>query len=444
MRSPLTPTERVAIYEGKLQGKSLRELAHQYHCATVTARKCWRIGRQCGVVGLHAVPRGRGPSGILSQFDPQVAACAEALKRAHPGWGAQRVLLDLRHTTDLQGLALPSASRLAVFFKARCPDCVASHRQNPPPAQGCKAKAVHEVWQLDNQEGVRLANGVVAIICNIRDPFGAAPITSQAFAGQTAKRWRKLEVAEFRQVLRAGFTEWHTLPDSVWTDNELRLIGNPSSDFPSHLTLYLVGLGIKHEFIRPGQPTDQAQVERGHRTLDAWAVAADGAQDLAQLQQALDHERQVYLHEFPCQASDCAGRPPLVAHPDLLRPRRYYAPALELALFDIQRVYDFLATFTFERRISTSGCISLGHQVSFGRPLVRRLKEQGKAMWVRCDPQRHEWVVYRKPTREEPAEVELARRPIRDLSVETLTGLQPAALPPAPQPLQLTLPFLAL
>jgi hypothetical protein len=350
------------------------------------------------------------------------------------------VIIELRNDPELNQLPLPQRSRLSSFFKERCPECVASHKPRPPsPLKNSKATAVHEIWQMDNQEGIRLSNGDVAIICNIRDPFGAAPIASRAFSGKTDKRWRKLEVAEFREVLRTGFTEWQTLPDSVWTDNELRLIGNPGSDFPSHLTLYLAGLGIKHGFIRPATPTDQPQVERGHRTLDNLAFDEEALKGIAQLQQALDRERQVYLQEFPCQASDCDGRPPLVAHPELLHPRRYYRPEIELQLFSMQRVYDFLATFTFERKISNSGSVALSHQVSIGRKFARLLKD--RIVWVRCDPASHEWVFYQKPTNQQDECIELVRRPIKRLDVQTLTGLELESQPPTPA-IQLTLPFL--
>jgi hypothetical protein len=34
--------------------------------------------------------------------------------------------------------------------------------------------SVHEVWQSDSQDDLRLADGTVATICNIRDPVEAA------------------------------------------------------------------------------------------------------------------------------------------------------------------------------------------------------------------------------------------------------------------------------
>ncbi len=266
-REPLTEEERERIYRAKLEGKTLEEAAAEVGCSLPCARKWWRRGRVEGLKGLHNRPRGPSQRGPLSRFDPRIAEAALSLKRRHPRWGPDRVLAALRTDPNLQGLHLPSRSRLAVFFRERCPECVRKRKPRlPRPSSPPRATGVHEIWQVDIQEGIRLADGTIASVCNVRDPVGAAIIASRAFPVQTEKHWRKLQWTEVREVLRAGFTEWQTLPDGVVTDNELSLGGSPTDPFPSLLTLWLVGLGVRHIFIRPHCPTDQAQVERTHRT----------------------------------------------------------------------------------------------------------------------------------------------------------------------------------
>lgn len=445
-RSPLTELEKERIYQGKLQEKSLSELTVELQCSYSCVRKWWRKVRDERLRGLRCEPHNSTRRGILSRFDPRVAQKALVLKRSHKRWGADRVLVALRADPELQGLKLPSRSRLSAFFKERCPECVASRKPRPPAAPPPpQATGVHEVWQLDNQEGIRLQDGSIATICNIRDPVGAAMIASRAFSVKTAHHWRKLTLTEVRRVLRDAFAEWQTLPDCVQTDNELVLTGSPTDPFPSLLTLWLVGLGIRHRTIRPRCPTDQSHVERNHRTLDDFALDGGGSASLANLQQALDRERQMYNELFPSHASDCAGHPPLVAHPELLRPRRPYRPEWELALFDIQRVYDYLATFTFQRKVSTSGQVSLGRQIySVGRARA------GVTLSVRFDSEQRQWVFLAKPEEdeeknekhEEGEEVdaqEVARRDVKNLDIEILTGLDPQDFAPTP-PIQLTLP----
>lgn len=436
---PLSDAERERIYEGRSQGKTIPAIALELNRSEAVVRKWSRRIRAEGIQGLRSRRRGRQAVGVLGSFDPRVRQAALVLKRTHRRWGADRVLIELRRDPQLSGLALPSRSRLALFFKQQCPDCVAWRQpRRPAPTAPSQATAVHEVWQLDNQEKIELADGEVAVICNIRDPFGAAMIGSRAFAAKTAKHWRKLKWTEIRQMLREAFTEWQTLPDSFLTDNELSLAGTPHDPFPSKLTLWLRGLGIKHRFIRPHRPTDQPHIERNHRTLNDLTLDEESRANLSNLQQALDRERHVYNHEFPCRASNSAGRPPLVAHPELLQPRRPYQPEQELALFDLQRVYDFLADFVFERCVSATGMVSLGRCLySVGRC------HAGKRVTVRCDPVNYEWV-FTETVREQDKEVEreLARRPVKQIDTYSLTGLEPSAQPVPQLPIQLTLPCL--
>jgi len=341
---------------------------------------------------------------------------------------------------SLQGLALPQRSALADFFKERCPECVAERKAHPPQhPRPASATTVHEVWQLDSQEGIELLNGEIATVCNLRDPFGAAMLASQAFSVKTELHWRKLDWTEVRAVLRQAFTEWHTLPGRLLTDNELGLAGGPNDPFPGQLTLWLVGLGILHQFIRPGHPTDQPQIERNHRTLDDFTMNDTDLADLAHFQQALERERRMHNAHFPTQASDCQGRPPLVAHPELLKPRRCYQAEIELALFSLQRVYDYLATFTFERKVSVSAQVSLGCQVySIGLTLAQQLTE--KVVQVKFDAQSGEWVFSKKPTDPNSQAEEIARRIVKKLDVTSLMGLVPQDIH-LPVPVQLSFPF---
>jgi len=438
----LTLAEKERIFTGKLEGRRLRELAVEIGCSVDCVRKWWRKGREGGLASLRMPRRGRGKSGCLSRFDPLVAEKALEHKRSHARWGANRVLIELRHEPELAGLQLPCRSSLAAFFQERCPECVAVRHSwkeqiNPLP----KPRAVHEIWQLDCQEKVCLTNGEIATICSVRDPVGAAMIASQVFSVKSAVRWRPLDWREYRGVLRIAFTEWKTMPDGIQTDNALGMAGTPTDPYPSTLTLWLVGLGIAHRFIRPAHPTDQPQIERNHRTLDDLALDEEGLRDSPHLQQALDRERQIYNTCFPSLASDCNGRSPLEAHPELLRPRRNYEPHHELALFSLQRVFDFLAGFTFERRVSSAGRISLGRcTYSVGKRLYRTLHQFGEPLVsVRLDPQRREWVVYSKPRLDGLPKTILARLPVKNLDVTSLTGLLPQPTPIS-HPIQLTLP----
>jgi transposase len=430
----LTQAERENIYVQKQAGQTLQQIAQALDLSYACVRKWWRRGRDEGLMGLVERKRGRTAQGILSQFSAQVRQASVKLKREHKRWGANRVLIELRKDPVLADLPLPSRSRLYPYFRQHCPDCLSvwtKHIKVPVPVV---AKAVHEVWQVDHQEGHRLADESIATVCSIRDPYGAAMIASRAFSVKTKLHWRKLTWEEVRQVLRMGFIDWQTLPDSILTDNEMGLGGNPNDPFPSWLSLYLAGLGIKHNFIRSHQPTDQPQIERNHRTLDGFTDDEYSRQDLTSFQQALDHERYLYNCQFPSRASDCNGLPPLQAHPALLRPRRPYQPEWEVVLFDLQRVYDFLATFTFERKVNRNGQVTLkGHHYTVG------LAHKEKTIQVRLDANTQEWMFLERDAQGQ--EQELSRRSLVGLDFKTLTGLEQQEDLSSLPPIQLTLPL---
>jgi hypothetical protein len=202
------------------------------------------------------------------------------------------------------------------------------------------------------------------------------------------------------------------------------------------LSLYLAGLGIKHTFIRSHQPTDQPQIERNHRTLDGLTDDEQSRQDITNFQQALDKERAIYNQEFPARASDCQQRPPLQAHPSLLTPRRPYQPEWEFILFDIQRVFDYLATFIFDRKVSRNGQVTLkGLHYSVG------LGHAGQDIKVRFDPATQEWIFLEEDSQGQPQE--LRRQPLVGIDFTILTGLSKPEEPLALPPIQLTLPLAA-
>jgi len=87
--------------------------------------------------------------------------------------------------------------------------------------------------------------------------------------------------------------------------------------------------------------------------------------------------------ELPSRAEGCQGRPPIVAHPELLQPRHPFQPEHELALFDLKRVDAYLATFTWERLVGKTGQITLGgrhERYTVGRAY------KGQQVLVRFDP----------------------------------------------------------
>ena len=423
----LTVAQRESIYREKLDGHTIKELAQKFHCSESCVRWWWRKGRDHGIDGLHTTRQRRTSPGVLGSFDPVVAERTLALKQQHPRRGATRILRDLLTEPALTGKPLPKRSSLAEFFHQRCPELL--HPYQYQPAAPPQARCVHELWQMDGKEDVALQDGTIATVLDVREPVACIFLGSFAHAVQTEKHWRKLTLRETQSDLRTVFTEFG-LPAGVQTDRE-NLYGRPGTEaFPTLFTLWLVGLGVQHQFSRPRQPTDQPQVERGHRTLFDWMEQPDPMANLGSLQTDLDTARYQHNAILPSQAGDCRGRIPLQAHPEVLQVQRPYHPTAELSLFLLARVDQFLSQFTWQYKVSAVGQIPI-HDYQYGIGI----NQVGKTLDVRFDPRTREFIFSDPQTAQE-----IKRHLARGLDVSTITGLD-TPIRKESQPIQLSFVF---
>lgn len=432
MTRQTTPQQRREFYVRHRMGETYQQIADSEGVSRECVRAWCRHQRNGGDCQTRYQ---REPRGLLSQFDPKVRYCILRLRLEHPRWGPSRILNQSSKRSSLCGLRLPSVSSIGRYlhqwprFRRQRRPMIERQRPHQPTE-------VHQRWQLDFKMGIALKNGSQVNLQTVREPVGAAYIGAFVSpAGQIGRNPRKVTLEEVRSTLRACFTRWRTLPDEIQTDGEVLFIGQPQDSFPSTFTLWLMGLGIDHLVIRPGKPTDNAEVERCHRTVNDYAVVGNEDADLTQLQRILGESIDELNKELPSQAKDCHGLPPLRAHPELLEPRHPFQPTHELALFDIQRVDAYLATFVWERKVGTTGQITLGgrHQrYSVGRAYAHH------QVLIRFDPHDRHFVFYH----DQDPDHEIGRRPAKDLEVADLTGLAtwPAGLLPQQLPLPLSIP----
>lgn len=182
-----------------------------------------------------------------------------------------------------------------------------------------------------------------------------------------------------REHLRQCFERWG-LPKAIRVDN-----GTPwatQSDIPSALALWLVGLGVKVLLNRPRHSTDNGIVERGHGVLANW-VEAHNSPHQQDLQQRLDWARRMQCERYPA----IQGQNRLQAFPKLLCNPRTYSRAHEAARWDIQRVYDFIAKFTWTRRVDKVGRVSLfSTAYTVGRTYAKQ------DVYIQFDRHTHQWL----------------------------------------------------
>jgi hypothetical protein len=216
--------------------------------------------------------------------------------------------------------------------------------------------------------------------------------------------WEKVPPDEIRAMFRRVFTRWG-LPLAVRVDNGYPW-GTPR-DLPTELALWLIGLGVGVIWNPPAQPRENPKVERCQGVTAAWAephTCTDAAQLAAHLDWACRTQRQ----EYP----SISGVSRIEAFPQLLIAQRPYDPSHEPALWQLDRVDQWLSPRSWARRVSQTGVISMyGHRRSLGR------RYRGQEVVVRFDPAPRYWVV------SDSAGEVLARFLAWELSQERILGL---------------------
>ena len=424
--------QRRDFFYRHVRGESYSEIAFQSGFSKECVRYWCRRQSRGGGVKSHYV---RQPAGLLGRFHPLVRYVILKLRLEHPGWGPTPLRLGLQKRASLAPYALPSRAQIGRYLhqferlrRKKRPKAVIQRPHQP--------QTVFQRWQIDFKLGIPLKDGTQVNLHTVCDPVAEACIGAIVFpAGQVGQAPKKVVQEQVRQVLRGCFAGWGTLPAELQTDGESTLVANRGpNDFPTSLTLWLEGLGIHHLVIRPGRPTDNAEVERMHRTVNNFALKGTRLTDLHQINAALAESLRLLTYELPSQAHDCHGRPPIQAHPELTHPTLRFQPEWELACFDLQRVDHFLACRHWERRVSKTGQVELGGQVySAGRPHARQL------VTIHFDPQARELVFAGRNPDTGLWDLQCSRHPIRGCEVADLLGYTLPALAPGPQQLPLPL-----
>jgi hypothetical protein len=300
-----------------------------------------------------------------------------------------------------------------------------------PPAEPYNPPTyVHQRWKMDFKEGIALVDGSQVNLATIWEPVGEACVGAELFpAGLAGKKARRVSLEDAWRLLYSSMATWQTQPEEVQTDGEPTLVAQKGA-FPSLFTLRLAGLGIRHRVVH--RATLQAEVERGHRTLNEYALVGNEHLPIQALRIHLKIARHELVFELPSQAEGCAGRPPIQAHPELLQPRHAFQPEHLEAQFCLASVDAFLAGLHWERIVNRSGQVRLGwksQRYSLGKAWA------GQKVSIHFDPHDRCFVfsVQKIP------EQEITRLPAKRLSATDILGVPQNLEGLVPQ--QLPLPF---
>jgi transposase InsO family protein len=267
-------------------------LCAQFGISRKTGYKWLERYREFGRSGL--ADQSRAPLRHPNETPEDVVAALLEVRRAHPTWGPRKIAAWLqRHEPDVR---VPATSTIGAVLRRhgltapRRRGSGAVGRSNPALTTG---DGVNDVWAIDFKGQFRLANGIVCWPLTVTDDRSRYIVQLQA-----------LTSSKFRQVYPVMLGTFRTfgLPRVIRSDN-----GSPfASRAPGGLSafsVWLLRLGIRHERITPGRPTENSRHERMHRTLKAETVRPP-ARSIVDQQRRFAMFRKVFNDERPHESLD--------------------------------------------------------------------------------------------------------------------------------------------
>ena len=398
------------------EGYPYTAIAEQVGVSFWTARKWVRQAKRGGLETLGSC-YGRPATGPLSSFDPLVGYVELRLKREHPTRGAAYVVKKLGERPSLQGKTLPCATTVWRYWRSYGKRLFP--KRNPPQSEATPSEIAHGVWQMDAKESMQIPGVGLVSFNHARDEFGRATVMHRVHAEpERARSLARLTSEMVFQDCRIAFTQWG-LPEAIQTDRDTIYVDSGQTPFPNRLVLWWVGLGIEHSLIPRNTPRRNGTVERSHRTLKERTLVNQDFESAEALQNQVDADWHELNSECPSRARGCNGKPPLLAHPELLVSHRPYRPEWELELFDLKRVDAYLANFTWIRTATSVGQLRMRRlRYSLGKAWA------GQEIATTFDPEHRQFVFtqVRAETRKGKnlPELDPVRRDAKNLSVEDI------------------------
>lgn len=272
---------------------SMTELAERFGVSRKTAYK-WLARFNAG--GLDALyDQSRAPHTCPHRTEVTIAELIIAKRKAHPAWGARKLLKIL--AGEHPGVVFPSYGAAHEILRAAgLVTSPRSPRPKPvyPHARPLVADVPNATWSADFKGEFLLGNQSYCYPLTVMDAYSRYVLGCDAFASPGTSPTR----ASFARL----FAE-HGLPVRIRTDNGTPFAHPKAIHRLSKLGVYFIKLGIRIEHIDLGQPQQNGAHERMHRTLKA-ATTRPPEKTLPAQQQRFDAFRDEYNEVRPHQALD--------------------------------------------------------------------------------------------------------------------------------------------
>ena len=283
--------------------------------------------------------RSRAPHSCPHKIRPIVSELLCEFRRAHPDWGARKLLKVLRgRHPKIEDW--PAASTTADLLARRGLVQQRRRRRAPqhPGVVPCEASAPNDLWTADFKGQFRTANGVYCYPLTIADQYSRFLLTCHGLLST--------ETLTAKPIFERAFREYG-VPLAIRTDNGVPFATQALHGL-SYLNVWWMRLGIVHQRIHPGQPQENGAHERMHRSMKRRAIKPVQRTCAAQ-QQRFDAFRVEYNTERPHEALAMETPASVYAASPRAYPTRL--PRIEYPLhFQVKKVTD-AGTVRFQRKL---------------------------------------------------------------------------------------------
>jgi transposase InsO family protein len=233
--------------------------------------------------------RSRAPHHCPHRVAPPTAKLLVAARRAHPHWGARKLLVILaaRHP-EIAGW--PAPSTVADLLARRGLVQHRRRRRHPvhPGVVPATTAAPNDLWTADFKGEFRTGDGHYCYPLTIADHHARFLLSCRGLLST--------KTVTARPVFERTFREYG-LPLAIRTDNGVPFATQALHGL-SFLNVWWMRLGIVHQRIHPGCPQENGAHERMHRTLKRQAIKPVRRTCAAQ-QRNFDAFRREYNTERP-------------------------------------------------------------------------------------------------------------------------------------------------
>lgn len=273
------------------KGVPISQLCAEHRISRPTGYKWIRRYEESGICGLY--DRSRAPHECPHRMAEEVAHWMLQDRRAHPRWGARKIIQRYRRAYPKRHP--PSESAVCALFKREGLVGERKRMRKSPACKGTSATAArfpNELWTMDFKGQFRTGDHRYCYPLTVMDSASRYLLCCHGEL-DTCGSW----VSECVDKL---FREYG-LPEAIHSDNGSPFAAAHSLGGLSRVAVHWMKLDIRIERSRPACPQDNPAHERMHRTLKAETTRPAAAHLRAQ-QRRFDRFKAEYNHERPHEA----------------------------------------------------------------------------------------------------------------------------------------------